>query len=130
MCLFNRNAARRFACSTSGRELPLEGTVVKRFQWGMGSPVLRKLQGRHMELSIERADLLTRLCVVEQELSALEHSINVADPTRTHRQGCTSPPRVRRYPGALSLSLACTSCDSAGLCGRMSSLNSSPPDTS
>jgi hypothetical protein len=51
-----------------------------------------------MELSIERAYLLTRLGTIDQELSALEHSINVVDPTWTPPKKLRRPAKGTRLP--------------------------------
>lgn len=68
------------------------------FNVAMTSLVLRKLQCRHMELSIERADLLTRLGTLDQELSALEHSIGIVDPTWTPPKKLRRPAKGTRLP--------------------------------
>lgn len=71
----------------------------------MTSLVLRKLQSRHMELSIERGDLLMRLGTIDQELSALEHSIDVVDPTWTPPKKLRRPAKGTRLPrGAVTQS--------------------------
>lgn len=51
-----------------------------------------------MDLSIERADLLTRLAALDQELSALEHSIGVVDPAWTPPKKLRRPAKGTRLP--------------------------------
>lgn len=71
----------------------------------MSSLVLRKLQSRHMELSIERADLLTRLAETDRKLTALEQSIVLVDPAWEPPQKLRKPAKGTRLPrGAVAQS--------------------------